>query len=438
MRYIPHSSETEKIMISEIGLSEFEELLDIIPSNIRIKDKLGLSESLSEFDLEKEFNDISNSINSKINPICFKGAGAYDHFVPSVVDFLANRSEFYTSYTPYQAEVSQGTLQYLYEFQTMICEITGMDIANASLYDGGSAIAEACSVALAYSRKKKIYISEGVNPKYIEVIKTYLSYRDSEIILVPLENGYTKLINIDWDNSAGIVVQCPNYFGLIEDIQKIKEQFPGNKTQLIITGDPFNYGILKSPGECGADIYAGEGQVFGNYLSYGGPYLGLFAVKKHLIRKIPGRIIGKTEDIDGKTGFVLTLQTREQHIRRENATSNICTNQGLLALRATIYLSLIGKEGFQKLAQQCFSKAHYLANKLNELKNYSIDSTNFIREFLLNTNYSAYKIVEKAYESGFSLKAISDNQILLAVTEKRTDKEINNLIAFLENFNIEK
>jgi len=432
MRYIPHSSETEQQMLDEIGFSTFEDLLDIIPTNLRSKKELGLSKSVSEFDLEKEFNQISSTINPIKNPICFKGAGAYDHFVPSVVDFLANRSEFYTSYTPYQAEVSQGTLQYLYEFQTMICEITGMDIANASLYDGGSAIAEACSVALAYSRKKKIYISEGVNPKYIEVIKTYLTYRDSEIIFLPLENGYTKLENIDWGNSAGIVIQCPNYLGLIEDIQKIKKQFAQNKTQLIVTGDPFNYGILKSPGECGADIYAGEGQVFGNYLSYGGPYLGLFTVKKHLMRKIPGRIIGKTEDIDGKPGFVLTLQTREQHIRRENATSNICTNQGLLALRATIYLSLIGKEGFQKLVQQCFTKAHYLANKLNEIENYSINSTNFIREFILNTNYSAYNIIDKAYDCGFSLKAISENQILIAITEKRTDEEINNLIDFFK------
>lgn len=432
MRYIPHSSETEQQMLDEIGFSTFEDLLDIIPTNLRSEKELGLSKSVSEFDLEKEFNQISSTINPIKNPICFKGAGAYDHFVPSVVDFLANRSEFYTSYTPYQAEVSQGTLQYLYEFQTMICEITGMDIANASLYDGGSAIAEACSVALAYTRKKKIYISEGVNPKYIEVIKTYLTYRDSEIIFLPLENGYTKLENIDWGNSAGIVIQCPNYLGLIEDIQKIKEQFAQNKTQLIVTGDPFNYGILKSPGECGADIYAGEGQVFGNYLSYGGPYLGLFAVKKHLMRKIPGRIIGKTEDIDGKPGFVLTLQTREQHIRRENATSNICTNQGLLALRATIYLSLIGKEGFQKLAQQCFTKAHYLANKLNEIEHYSINSTNFIREFILITNYSAYNIIDKAYDSGFSLKAISENQILIAITEKRTDEEINNLIDFFK------
>ena len=432
MRYIPHSLETEQQMLDEIGYSTFEDLLDIIPGNLRTKTELGLLKSVSEFDLEKEFNKISSTINPKKNPICFKGAGAYDHFIPSVVDFLANRSEFYTSYTPYQAEVSQGTLQYLYEFQTMMCEITGMDIANASLYDGGSAIAEACSVALAYSRKKKIYISKGVNPKYIEVIKTYLTYRDSEIIFLPLENGYTKLENIDWENSAGIVIQCPNYFGLIEDIQKIKEQFTQNKTQLIVTGDPFNYGILKSPGECGADIYAGEGQVFGNYLSYGGPYLGLFAVKKHLMRKIPGRIIGKTEDLDGKPGFVLTLQTREQHIRRENATSNICTNQGLLALRATIYLSLIGKEGFQKLAQQCFSKAHFLANKLNELENYSISSSNFIREFVLNTNSSAYKIIDEAYDRGFSLKAISENQILIAITEKRTDEEINNLIEFFK------
>ena len=432
MRYIPSTTEIEQNMLDEIGISTFNELLDIIPYNLRIRNNLTLPKGASEIDLISEFNNFTKLINPHKNMICFAGAGAYDHFVPAAVDFLASRSEFYTSYTPYQAEVSQGTLQYLYEFQTMICEITGMDIANASLYDGGSAIAEACSLTLAYARKRKIYISKGVNPKYIEVVKTYLSYRDAEIIYLTQENGKTNLDEVDWDNSAGIVIQSPNFYGIIENIKNIKEKFPKNKTQLIVTGDPFNYGILKSPGECGADIYAGEGQVFGNYLSYGGPYLGLFAVKKKLMRKIPGRIIGKTEDLAGKPGFVLTLQTREQHIRRENATSNICTNQGLLALRATIYLSLIGKNGFKKLAHQCFSKAHYLAEQVNLIDGFSVESMNFVREFTLNTENSAIDIADQAFKKGYTLKTISENQILIAVTDKRTDKEIDNLIYFFK------
>ena len=435
MRYIPTTKEIEIKMLNEIGINSIEELLDIIPDSIRIKNDLGMKKGLSELDLINEFDSLTNSINEKGNKICFSGAGAYDHFIPTAVDFLANRSEFYTSYTPYQAEVSQGTLQYLYEFQTMICEITGMDISNASLYDGGSAIAEACSLALAYSRKKKIYISTSLNPRYIEVIKTYLSYRDTEIILLknntPEENDLSL---IDWDNAAGIVIQSPNYFGIIEDLQNIKSKFKNSKTQLIVTGDPFNYGILKTPGECGADIYAGEGQVFGNYLSYGGPYLGLFAAKKHLMRKMPGRIIGKTEDLIGNEGYVLTLQTREQHIRRENATSNICTNQGLLALRATIYLSLIGKNGFKNIISQCFDKAHYLAKEIDKIEGFNLKYKNFIREFVIDCRLSSEDILEKAYSHGFLLKSISNNELLIAVTEKRSDNEISQLINFFKSF----
>ena len=432
MRYIPFTQEIEQFMLNEIGVNSFNELLNMIPESLRIKDSLGLPQGASEQDLVQEFNEFISLINSSKSNICFSGAGAYDHFIPCAVDFLANRSEFYTSYTPYQAEVSQGTLQYLYEFQTMICEITGMEIANASLYDGGSAIAEACSLALAYSRKNKIYISKAVNPRFIEVVKTYLSYRDSEIIFLNYEKGKTLLSDIDWENTAGVVIQSPNYYGIVEDIKEAKSKFKNSKSQLIITGDPFSYGIIKSPGECGADIYAGEGQVFGNYLSYGGPYLGLFAVKNHLMRKMPGRIIGKTEDLDGKDGYVLTLQTREQHIRRENATSNICTNQGLMALRATIYLSLIGKNGFKNIIQQCFSKAHYLASKIAEINGFYLESNNFIREFIIKTTISADKIVEEAYLNGFTLKSISKNELLIAVTEKRTDKEINDLINFFK------
>ena len=280
--------------------------------------------------------------------------------------------------------------------------------------------------------KKKVYISKLLNPRYIDVVKTYLSFRDAEIIFLDSHEGVTDLKTVDWDNSAAIVVQSPNYHGIIEDIELTKQKFNNKKTQLIVSGDPFSYGILRSPGECGADIYAGEGQVFGNYLSYGGPYLGLFAVKKHLMRKMPGRIIGKTEDIDGNEGYVLTLQTREQHIRRESATSNICTNQGLLALRATIYLSLIGKTGLKDIIKQCFDKAHYLAREIDKLDGYEVKTMKFVREFVVIVNNNAYDLVRRAYDSGFTLKALSNNMLLIAVTEKRTDVEIDNLIRFLK------
>ncbi len=440
MRYIPSSSESEREMLNTIGIERYEALLDVIPDNLKYNKNYGLPKNTSEYDLIMEAQNHLKKGKPTENAICFSGCGAYDHFVPEVVNFLSSRSEFYTSYTPYQAEVSQGTLQYLYEFQTMICEITGMDVANGSLYDGGSAIAEACSLAVNYSRNKTIYISEGVNPRFIEVVRTYLSRRQINIKTLPLKNGKTDLSNINLEDNAGVVFQYPNYFGVVEDVQAFSEKLQDSKTQLIVTGDPIAYGMLKSPGECGADIYAGEGQVFGNPLNYGGPYLGLFSAKKHLMRKMPGRIIGKTEDIDGNDGYVLTLQTREQHIRRENATSNICTNQGLLALRATIYLSLLGKNGFKDLAKRCFSLAHFLAGEIGKIPGYTLPfGKNFFREFLVKTPVPAKNIIKAAKQENLILASSesgSDNEIIIAVTEKRSVQEMKKLITVLKKNSI--
>jgi len=315
--------------------------------------------------------------------------------------------------------------------------LSGMDVANASLYDGASAVAEACSLALSATRYSKIAISKSVNSKYSEVVKTYLKNRDIEIIFIDTIDGKTDLSQIEnhIDGLAGIVIQSPNYYGVLEDWAKVKATFSGSKTLLIAVSDPISLSIIKSPGDCGADIYAGEGQSLGNYMSYGGPFLGLLAVKDKLVRRMPGRIVGKTLDKEGKQGFVLTLQTREQHIRRENATSNICTNQGLIALRATIYMSLLGKTGLPALAKLCFDKSHFLASKLNEFNNISLPfGMDFIKEFTIKIKNSAKNAKLNASKKSIFINTIdgdnTDSLLQICVTEKRTLKEITTLIDF--------
>jgi len=438
MHYIPCTDEQEKQLLSVIGIPNFEELINIIPQNLRIKDELSIGFPLSEFENESGAKLLTSKNQSASENLCFLGGGVYDHFVPKAVDAITARSEFYTAYTPYQAEVSQGTLQYLYEFQTMICELSGMDVANASLYDGGSAVAEACSLALSSTRYSKIAISRTVNPKYCKVVETYLQNRDTELIYLDSEAGKTNFSHIEnhTDGLAAVVVQSPNYYGLLEDWSIVKERLGDSKTLLIAVSDPVSLSIIKPPGDCGADIYAGEGQSLGNYMSYGGPFIGLLAVKSRLVRRMPGRIIGKTVDKEGKEGFVLTLQTREQHIRRENATSNICTNQGLIALRATIYMSLMGKAGLPTLAKMCYEKAQYTANKLSELENIFFPfDMNFIKEFTIKIAGSAKDVQLRALKELIFINTVDDDKsdtlIQICVTEKRTRKEIDTLIKFL-------
>ncbi len=441
MQYIPSTSNQENELLKQIGISDFAQLIKIIPENIRLKHDLNLESALSEFEVQEKLNSLASKNNSNQDSISFLGGGVYDHYIPTVIDFLSSRSEFYTAYTPYQAEVSQGTLQYLYEFQSMICELSGMDVANASLYDGASAVAEACSLAVSASRKKMVAISETLNPNYKRVVTSYLQCRNVQIIEIDSVNGETncELINQYVSEMACVVIQSPNYYGLIENWSKTKEIIQDSKALLIAVSDPTTLPILESPRNCGADIYVGEGQTLGNPVSYGGPYLGLMAVTKKLMRKMPGRIIGKTNDKNGKSGFVLTLQTREQHIRRENATSNICTNQGLMALRATIYLSIMGKTGLPTLAQICYEKAHYLADGLLKLKGYSLPyGRNFLKEFVIKTPISAKKIKNEALKNGLLLNTpehdLTDSLLLIAVTEKRTKNELDNLITELKKY----
>jgi len=436
--YIPSNKKDEKEILDILEISNFEDLIKIIPKELRIKNgNLGLNKGISELELTKFIDSMNNNDNNKI---CFSGGGVYDHYVPKVIDFIVSRSEFNTAYTPYQPEVSQGTLQYIYEFQSMICELSGLDIANASLYDGASALAEACSLAISHTGNKKILISKTINPNYIEVTKTYLKYRDVEFIYLPEKEGITDfdyINDINLDEVACIAIQSPNFFGYIEDWNIFSQKLKKSKALLIAVSDPTVLSILESPGKCDADIYVGEGQPLGNYLSYGGPNLGLFAIKENLKRKLPGRVVGKTNDINGKLGFVLTLQTREQHIRRSKATSNICTNQGLVALRSVIYMSLLGKEGLPKLTTLCFEKAQYAADKINAINGFSLyfNRRDFIKEFTVKTKFLAEKIKQNAEKNNILFDVVDKNLIKFSFTEKRSKSDIDALVNFLESYN---
>ena len=429
MKYIPCTEQEEKDILSFLGYNSYDEFISFIPKNLLINEPYGISEGLSELELLAHMKNISSKNNEGIS---FIGAGAYDKYVPTIVDFLSSRSEFYTAYTPYQGEVSQGTLQYLYEYQSMICSLSGMDAANASLYDGASAVAEAAILASGHNKLNKILISPFLNKNYISVLKTHAKNLNLEISMLPKGNdGQTSFEDIDLSNNdiSSIIIQSPNFIGQIEDWSKISNKIKDLSALLIGVSDPTTLSILNPPGHCGVDIYVGEGQTLGNYLSYGGPYLGLMSVKNSLIRKIPGRIVGKTEDIDGKTGYTLTLQTREQHIRRERATSNICTNQGLIALRATLYLSLMGAEGLKKINQLSMSLAYYMAKEIDKIDGFTVvHKSNFINEFLVKTTYDAEDVANRCLKKGYDILPISKNEILIAVTEKRNKQQIDKLV----------
>ena len=437
--YSPITNKDIKSMLNKLKKNSLDDLFNIIPENFKFDlNDINLDVGKTEFQVENKMSVLSNKNLSSTNSICFMGGGAYDHYIPKIVDTLSSRSEFYTAYTPYQPEVSQGTLQYLYEFQSMICELSGMEIANASLYDGASSVAEACSMAIAVTRKSKVLVSENLHPSYQDLINIYYKTRNIEVVYIKSKNGITCIedlkINMD-DDVACLVVQSPNYNGILEDWTEISKY--KQKALLVGVSDPISLSLIKSPGDSNCDVYVGEGQSLGNYLSYGGPYIGLFATKMKYARKMPGRIIGRTTDVDGKDGFVMTLQTREQHIRRERATSNICTNQGLLALRSTIYMALMGKEGIYNVADISFQNTHYALNEIKKLKNCSIayNTENCIKEFVVQINCSAKEVQKKASDKNILIDRPkndkSDNLLLLAFTEKRTKEEIDKLISFL-------
>lgn len=442
MSFISNTEADRAAMLKAIGVGSFEELLDNIPAEIRLEDGLGLPEAISEYEALKELRAISGRNRNSNELISFLGGGAYDHFVPSVVGAIVSRSEFSTAYTPYQPEVSQGTLQTIYEFQTMMCNLTGMDVANASMYDGGSSLAEACLLAAAHTGRDEIVIAGKVHPHYLQIARTYCGGQEINLKQSTLDDGVANVDNVRksvTSNTAALVVQQPNFFGCLEDVFELGSIAHAQGALFVVAVDPISLGILVPPGDYGADVVVGEGQSLGIDMSYGGPYLGIFAVKQPLLRRIPGRLSGITIDSDGKRGFVLTLQTREQQIRREKATSNICTNQGLMMLSACVYLSLLGKQGIQEVARLCLQKSHYLAQRLSSLPGYQLKfRQRFFKEFVLETPTSPRLIIEqllsKNIAPGIDLAGFSehDSGLLVAVTEKRTKEEMDRFVQALD------
>ncbi|MBN4076144.1 aminomethyl-transferring glycine dehydrogenase subunit GcvPA [Gemmatimonas aurantiaca] len=439
MPFIPNTDYDRAQQLKRIGVASFEDLLKDIPSSARIQRELKLPPALSESELMREMSQLANENQSLT---CFAGGGVYDHFIPSAVWSVVMRPEFLTAYTPYQPEVAQGTLQVIYEFQSHICRLTGMDVANASMYDGASACAEAVLTALSVTKRKKIIFSETLSPMYRQVSETYARGFQAEFSLLPHSDGVSdlsRLADMADDQTACFVVSQPNFFGCLEDIERAVEIMHSVGAMLIVAADPISLALLNAPGDQGADIVVGEGQPLGIPLSFGGPLVGFFSVKKKLIRKLPGRLVARTLDVDGKVGFTLTLQTREQHIKRAKATSNICTNQALCATAVTVYLSLIGKQGLKKVADLCLERAQYAAEKLSELEGFELAFAQpYHREFVLRCPAPASELVGKLCERGI-LAGVElgrfyegmDDLLLIAFTEKRCYEEIDQLVAAL-------
>lgn len=437
MSYIPHTDIERQQMLAAIGVTTIEDLFDAVPANYRFP-KINIPPAFSEMDIAAEMQALAESNESASEFALFRGAGAYHHFVPSVVNHILMRSEFYTAYTPYQPEISQGTLQATYEYQSMMCALTGMDAANASHYDGATSLAEAVTMALDVTRgkRKKIILSAGIHPQYREVVRTYHQGRDIELVGDESVASVADLVKQVDSNTAMLAVSYPNFFGQIEDFKTLAEAVHNAGALLVMVVNPMALGLFKSPGELGADIVVGEGQPLGVSLGFGGPYLGFFATKTEYVRKIAGRIIGETVDKDGKRAFVMTLRPREQDIRREKASSNICTNQGLMALAASIYMSLMGKNGLRKVAELCYHKAHYAADGIDKLAGFSVDrSLPFFNEFVVKCPRPVQEINDVLAETGiiggYDLGKdypYLQNHMLVCVTEMNRKAEIDGLV----------
>ncbi|HVE58567.1 MAG TPA: aminomethyl-transferring glycine dehydrogenase subunit GcvPA [Pyrinomonadaceae bacterium] len=444
MRYIPNSPEEREEMLEIVGLKSADELFRSIPSDVQLNRALKITEPLAESEVIAAMEDLAAQ-NSAARKTSFLGAGVYSHFSPTIVDHLIQRSEFFTSYTPYQPEISQGTLQYIFEFQTLIAQLTGMDVANASMYDGSTSMAEAFLMAQRVTRRDKVVIAETVHPEYLEVARTYTQHGDLQIETVAFDAETGRIHDLDKldDKTAALVIQSPNFFGCVEDLTDLAEKAHAVGALLIVVvTEAISFGLLKSPGECGADIVVAEGQSFGIPASFGGPHLGLFACKEKYVRNMPGRLAGIAYDKNGNRGFVLTLATREQHIRREKATSNICTNQGLIALAATIYMEAMGKKGLQEVAVQNAQKAAYAKKQIAAIEGFSIPfQAPTFNEFIVRAPKSAEEILEtlrteKDIIGGVALsRYYSDNpnDFLVCVTETNTKAQIDSLVEGLRN-----
>ena len=431
-------------MLEAIGLKSAEQLFDSIPPQLRLQRSLNTPAALSEIELLDKFERLGQQ-NAAARRISFLGAGAYSHYIPTIVDHVISRSEFFTAYTPYQPEISQGTLQTIFEFQTLVCQLTGMDLGNASMYDGSTALAEAVLMAERVTRRAKVIASAAVHPQYLEVVKTYIHHAgiDLEIADFDEKTGQSEaaLAAAVDDQTAAIVVQSPNFFGCVEDLKTLADAAHAKGALLVVAiTEAMSLGLLKSPGACGADIVVAEGQSFGVPLSFGGPYVGLFATRDKYARQIPGRLVGEAYDKKGRRGFVLTLATREQHIRREKATSNICTNEGLIALAATVYMETMGRRGIQEAAQQCVQKTAYAAKRIAGVKGFSLPfSGSRFNEFVVRGPVAAADLLsrlaaEKSIEGGIALSRFlpnRDKDFLVCVTETNTREQIDTFISAL-------
>lgn len=430
-------------MLKACDVDSMDALFAPIPENIRFKGDLHIPPGVSELEILKDTETLATRNRHCNEMVSFLGAGAYDHFIPTLVDGLASQTEFLTAYTPYQAEASQGILQLFYEYQTMICQLTGMEVANASVYDFASGAAEAVLMATSITRRKQVIVVDSVHPDILKVLQTYIRQQNIELITIPAKDGLldeqvlSKTLN---DSISAVVLQSPNFFGCVERLDKIVPVIHGHGALAIVSFDPLAAGVLKSPGDFDVDIVIGEGQSLGIPLQYGGPYLGLLACREKYLRKMPGRVVGQTKDQQGRRGFCLTLQTREQHIKRERATSNICTNQGLLAIRAAIYMAAMGRKGIQEVSSQCFDKAHYAEKEITKLDGYELRfQAPFFKEFAIRTSHGVKTVLERCRNAGMyggvPLGRFDEKYadcFLVAVTEKRSKQEIDHLVATLK------
>lgn len=441
MKYFPHTANDLQEMLRIVGVNSLDELYSEVPEELKFKKELDLPSAMSEMEVRETITNLSNS---NCPTISFAGAGMYDHYTPSVIPYLAQRSEFSTSYTPYQAEISQGTLQYIFEYQTMMADLTGLDISNASMYDGSTATAEAMLMCVASAKKRnRVLISETFNPAVMRVVETYAKFHGVDLVKVPAKDGVTDMEAIrnlvEADDVAGVLVAQPNYYGIIEDFTGLADLCHAHKALLAINSVASTLGVLKSPGEWGADIACGEAQSLGIPLCFGGPYIGYLCTTSALVRKMPGRLVGATTDADGKRCFVLTMQAREQHIRREKATSNICTAQGIMCLYVAAYLSLMGKNGLKEVNEQSYGAAHELHQRLLAIPCFSeaYPGKPFLNEFTLKCSEDIEKLQDELCIEGYIAGVKAENkedEIIFAVTEQRTPREMDEFVEAIAYF----
>lgn len=438
--YFPHTDDDIRAMLEKIGVKEIDDLYADVPQDVIFKGEYDLPDAMSEMEVRRFFESLDRK-NRRLTVMC--GAGAYDHYAPAVIPALISRSEYLTAYTPYQAEISQGTLRYIFEYQSMISELTGMECCNASMYDGATAAAEAMMMAIAATRKKsRVLLSSTLLPQVRKVVETYAKYHGVAISLIAHNNGNTDLSDLqrllEADDVAGVLVPSINRFGIVEDLTGFADAVHARKALLMVYADPSALAVVRTPGEWGADVTCGDAQTLGIPLSYGGPYVGYLACRKEHVRKLPGRIVGATVDTDGKRAFVLTLQAREQHIRREKANSNICSNQSLMALYITIYLALMGKQGLREVNEQSYGGAHYLFDRLVATGKFSpaFDKP-FLKEFVMKTTLPVGKLQQALLDAGyFAALETEEGYVSFCVTERRTREEIDGMVELINGLKL--